>query len=127
MLKALNVIGLYVTDVAASVDFYTSLGFDQGNQDPDFGQVWLGEVRVSFTAQSTAKDKPENFRRDAFGEPKGLGIYLNVEVDDVDRLYDSVLAHGYTPSSEPRNWPWGQREFVLRDPDDYKLVFYQKI
>lgn len=33
---------------------------------------------------------------------------------------------GMKPSSEPRDWPWGRREFVLRDPDGYKLVFFKK-
>ena len=29
-------------------------------------------------------------------------------------------------SSEPEVRPTGNREFVLRDPDGYKLVFFQK-
>lgn len=27
----------------------------------------------------------------------------------------------------PRDWPWGNREFVLKDPDGYKLVFWHEL
>jgi len=47
-------------------------------------------------------------------------------VDDADASYQEVVAKGIKPSSEPRDWPWGNREFVVRDPDGYKLVFFQK-
>lgn len=52
-------------------------------------------------------------------------IYLIV--DDVDETYKELLEKGLKPSSEPRDWPWGNREFVIRDPDGYKLVFYREI
>jgi len=71
------------------------------------------------------EDKPE-FQREAVTEPKGAGLFLYIKVDDVDEFYQGVLAKGLKPSSEPRDWPWGNREFALRDPDGYKLVFFNK-
>jgi uncharacterized glyoxalase superfamily protein PhnB len=59
-------------------------------------------------------------------EPKGTGVYINIEVDNIDNYYNQLKAAGKAPSTEPRDWPWGQREFVICDPDRYKLVFYQK-
>jgi hypothetical protein len=43
------------------------------------------------------------------------------------KLNNQVQEDGITPSTEPKDWPWGQREFVVRDPDRYKPVFYLKL
>ena len=121
---------MYVADLQKSVEFYQRLGFEpvrEGSNNRDVAYVRLDGLSLQFVAQSSAADKPEAFQRDAFGEPKGTGLYMNVEVDDVDQFFQTLKADGVTTSSEPRDWPWGQREFVLRDPDGYKLVFYQII
>jgi len=127
MLKALNLIGLYVKDPGASASFYKRLGFEIVSNDGGVAEVRLGSVRVQFVAQDTAKQQDESFQKDAFGEPKGTGMYINVEVDDIDDFYTQLVEASIKPSTEPRDWPWGHREFVLRDPDRYKLVFYQKL
>lgn len=59
--------------------------------------------------------------------PKGLGIYTYIEVDDVDADFESIKGKGITPRTEPKDWPWGKREFVVKDPDGYKLVFFSPI
>jgi hypothetical protein len=43
------------------------------------------------------------------------------DIDYVDAYYRDLIAKGLKPSSEPRN-----REFVICDPDGYKLVFFNK-
>jgi methylmalonyl-CoA/ethylmalonyl-CoA epimerase len=127
MPKALNLIGLYVKDIEASVSFYKELGFEVVSNDGSVAEVRLKEMRIQFIAQETARDQDESFQKDAFGEPKGTGIYLNVEVDNIDDYYRQLESLGIQPATQPRDWPWGQREFVVRDPDRYKLVFYQRI
>jgi hypothetical protein len=37
-----------------------------------------------------------------------------------------VLAKGMKSLGEPEVRPSGNREFILRDPDGYKLAFFQK-
>jgi hypothetical protein len=37
-----------------------------------------------------------------------------------------VLAHGFTPSTEPRKVRAGRREFILLDPDGNRLAFFAK-
>lgn len=127
MLKALNLIGLYVKDPEASTSFYRRLGFDVVSNDGGVAEVALGGVKVQFISQETAKEQSASFQKDAYGEPKGTGMYINIEVSDIDDYYQQLLEAGFKPSTEPKDWPWGQREFVLRDPDTYKLVFYQKL
>lgn len=70
------------------------------------------------------RDEPE-FAADALGAAKGLGAYLYVRVDDVDATYRRLTEQKLTPSSQPRDWPWGNREFVIKDPDGYKICFWQ--
>lgn len=127
MLKDLNLIGMYVTDVSATSEFYKTIGFEVVSQDDTLGLVELNGFKLQFVAKSTAEDMDESFKEDAFGEPKGTGIYINIEVEDIDKFYDDIINAGINPSTMPRDWPWGNREFVARDPDGYKLVFYQKI
>jgi catechol 2,3-dioxygenase-like lactoylglutathione lyase family enzyme len=131
MLKAVNLIGMYVADPQKSVEFYQQLGFEvvqkEGNDPRQAAYVKLGDFRLKFTAKDTAKDESERYQKEAFGEPKGTGLYINVEVTDIDEFFQSLQSKGTKTSSEPRDWPWGQREFVTRDPDGYKLVFYQVI
>ena|ERR1700693_1934204 len=127
MLKAVNVIGLYVSSTETSVSFYKQIGFRVISDDGIIGRVKLGGLELQFISKDTANELDESFQREAFGEPKGTGLYINIEVDKIDELYKTLLTQGIKPSTEPRDWAWGQREFVLRDPDRYKIVFYQKL
>jgi methylmalonyl-CoA/ethylmalonyl-CoA epimerase len=127
MLKAINVIGMYVSDTMTSVSFYKDLGFEVISDDGIIGRVKLGGFELDFMAKDTAKNLSESFQKDAFGEPKGTGIYINVEVNKIDAYFKQIKELGIEPSTEPKDWPWGQREFVVRDPDRYKIVFYQKL
>ena len=127
MIKAFNLLGLYTKDIEDSVAFYKALGFEVVSNDGSVAEVMLNKMRIQFVAQETARDQDESFQQDAFGEPKGTGVYINIEVDKIDDYYNQLIADGIKASTKPRNWPWGQREFVVRDPDRYKLVFYQKI
>ncbi len=71
------------------------------------------------------EDKPE-FQKEAHLDNKGAGLYLYISVDNVDDFYNDLVAKGFKPKSEPRDWPSGNREFVMRDPDGYKLVFFKR-
>jgi uncharacterized glyoxalase superfamily protein PhnB len=127
MLKAINILGFYVTDINATVDFYEKLGFSTAKHEKTIAEMRLGDMTLQFIDKATAKNQNESFQNDAFGEPKGLGIYINIEVDNVDEYYNSLIEKGLNPSTTPKEWPWGHKEFVIRDLDKYKLVIYQKI
>jgi uncharacterized glyoxalase superfamily protein PhnB len=71
------------------------------------------------------EDKPE-FQKEAKLSDKVAGLYLYISVDNVDDYYNNLVSKGLKPKSEPRDWPWGNREFVIRDPDGYKLVFFKR-
>ena len=127
MLRAVNQIGFYVKDTTATVSFYKKLGFEVVSDDSAVAEVKLGPMTLQFIAQETAKSMDSSFQKDAFGEPKGTGIYINIMVENINEYYKKISEEGIKSSTEPRDWPWGTREFVIRDPDRYKLVFYEKI
>ena len=48
---------------------------------------------------------------------KGEGVYLTIEVEDVDKVYEILRAKHVTFEVELRNEPWGDRHFALVDPN----------
>jgi len=50
-----------------------------------------------------------------------------IYVDNVDALYERVVAAGHQPDSAPENQFWGARTFLLHDLNGFALNFAQKI
>ncbi len=115
----------YVKDLDKTAKFYEDLGFRFGKRETHQLKCYVNWFSVDFI-ETGSEDKAE-FKTEANAEPKGAGIYVYIKVDDVDEFYQGVIKKKMKPSSEPKDWPWGNREFVLRDPDGYKLVFFQKL
>lgn len=46
----------------------------------------------------------------------GQGMYLTLEVDDVDALYHDLKSKGVEIQVELRDEPWGDRHFAIADP-----------
>ena len=57
----------------------------------------------------------------------GQGMYLTVEVDDVDAWYEKIKAKGIAITVELRDEPWGDRHFAIEDPNGIgiDMVRYQ--
>lgn len=124
-LKSVSGFVCYVKDLEKTAKFYKDLGFLQSARDENHASFRLNWFSIDFIAQD--KEAKEEFKKEANAQNKGAGIFINISVENVDAFYKGVINRGLKPSSEPRDWPWGNREFVLRDPDGYKLVFFQKI
>ncbi len=58
---------------------------------------------------------------------RGEGVYLTVEVEDVDALYRELTGKGVEVLIELRDEPWGDRHFAIRDPNGIgiDIVRYQ--
>jgi len=124
-LKSVSGIVCYIKDIDKTAEFYKQLGFIIDKHEPDYLSIRSNWFWIDFHPQDK-EDKPD-FQKEANLENKGAGLFLYLSVDDVDEFYQGVLGKGLKPSSEPRDWPWGNREFVIRDPDGYKLVFFKKL
>ncbi len=125
-MKMKSVAGMvfYAKDIEKTAAFYDALGFTFVKRDPDHISIRLNWFWMDFHSQDK-EDKPE-FIKEATAEHKGAGEYLYISVDDVDEFYKGLVEKGLKPSTEPRDWPWGNREFVIRDPDGYKLVIFKR-
>ena len=124
-MKSVAGIVCYVKNVSKTTEFYEALGFQFDKHEPNHISVRLNWFWIDFHPQDK-EDKPE-FQKEANLTNKGAGLFLYISVEDVDEFYQGLISKGLKPSSKPRDWPWGNREFVIRDPDGYKLVFFTKI
>lgn len=50
-------------------------------------------------------------------EYQGLGLYLTIEVEDVDKLYHDIKKKGIEIKIDIRDEPWGDRHFAIEDPN----------
>lgn len=123
-MKSVSGITCYAKDLAKTVTFYEALGFLFRKKEATHATAYLNWFWIDFV--SIGLEDKAAFLEEAKSKNKGAGLYINISVDEIDELYSELVAKGLKPSGEPKDWPWGNREFVLRDPDGYKLVFFQK-
>jgi catechol 2,3-dioxygenase-like lactoylglutathione lyase family enzyme len=123
-LNSISGITCYVKDLSHTSDFYEEVGFRRGKEEPDRVTFYVNWFFVTFIAQDREDDA--ELRKEAELPTKGSGLFLYIKVDDVEDFHNAVVSKGMKPASEPQLRPSGNREFVLRDPDGYKLVFFQK-
>jgi catechol 2,3-dioxygenase-like lactoylglutathione lyase family enzyme len=114
----------YVEDLARTAEFYEAIGFRAGKQEPDRLTYYVNWFFVTFISQDGEED-PES-KSEAELPNKGSGLSIHVKVDDLDACHEGAVSKGLKPASKPRVRHGGGREFVLRDPDGYKLVFFEK-
>ncbi|MEK7152765.1 MAG: VOC family protein [Patescibacteria group bacterium] len=122
-MNSISGVTCYVKDVKKTADFYETLGFRIGKQGPDHVTCYVNWFWVDCIAIDAADGER---KQEAQAPNKGSGVYLYIKVDNIDEFYEDVVTHAMKPLSEPEKRPSGNREFVLRDPDGYKLVFFEK-
>lgn len=47
----------------------------------------------------------------------GTGMFLTIEVDDVDKMYGKLKQTGAEIKIDIRDEPWGDRHFAVQDPN----------
>ena len=56
---------------------------------------------------------------------KGQGMYLTIEVDNVDNIYHNLKSKGIDIKIELRDEPWGDRHFAIEDPNGVGIDIVQ--
>ncbi len=103
---------LHVPDVLATAAFYRdALGFTWDFGDEAYAVVWRDNSAIHFV-------------RD---ERKPSGVHLFQWVKDVDAYRSEVARRGAEVSTEPKDQPYGIREFGVRDINGVEIVFGQDI
>ncbi len=114
---------LWVQENRLSEKFYKKLGFIVTQSTDGHSVVSLN----GFDLQLVNMRDDDTFNKDSLAGDKGKGVYIYINVPDVDEFYSRLLKGGIKPTTQPRDWDWGNREFIVKDPDGYKLCFWQKI
>ena len=109
--ETISAVTLGVTDMTRSVAFYSALGFRvrYGGPDATFTSFELHDGYLNLGV----RDEPVD---------PGWGRIV-LYVGDVDAVYARVIEVGLEPAAAPRDAPWGERFFHIRDPDGHELSF----
>ena len=113
--NSISGITCHVEDLGRAAEFYETIGFRRGKEESDRVTFYVNWFFVTLVSQDQAE----------VGS-KGAGLFLYIKVDDVEGFHKAVLSKGLEPAGDPERQPSGNREFVIRDPDGYSLVFFQE-
>ncbi len=115
-------------DVEASVRFYTEkLGFDlvrlereaiSGREGATFAVVGVGSAVMMLAHERLYVGGGESVIA-----RRGVGIDTRIVVDDVDAVYGRATDSDVTIVHGIGNRPYGLRDFIIRDPDGFRLRF----
>jgi Uncharacterized protein conserved in bacteria len=71
-----------------------------------------GGSEISFLLPNHPSQQPLFHK--AFG---GQGMYLTIEVDDIDSIYKKIKETDISIKIDIRDEPWGDRHFAIEDPN----------
>ena len=101
-----------VNDVDASIRFYVDvLGFSEQFK---FGN-YAGVEREGCLIHLSQIGNPNT------AAPGCGAVYIFC--DDVDAIHQQIVQRGASVEGEPKDYPYGMRDFVACDPDGNKLSF----
>ena len=107
--------GVITAKLAESKEFYTTvLGFGVTFENEFYLLLHTPghEAEISFLLPGHPSQQP------LFRQPfQGQGMYLTIEVDDVDKLYEDLKKKGVPIRIDIRDEPWGDRHFAIQDPN----------
>jgi len=107
--------GIITTKLAESKAFYANhLGFGVTFENDFYLLMHTPnhEAEISFLVPNHPS------QQSLFHKPfLGQGMYLTIEVDDVDQIYSDLKKKGVEIKVDIRNEPWGDRHFAIEDPN----------
>lgn len=111
------------TDLQRSIAFYRDvLGFVVGDEWRADGVLQGCEMRAGTVLFMLSQDDFAKGR----DRQKGIGSRLHCSTaQDIDRLAAEIKARGGSLDQDPADMPWGQRVFMITDPDGFKLTIAQ--
>lgn len=107
--------GIITNKLAETKAFYTKiLGFGVTFENEFYLLLHTPkhEAQISFLLPEHSSQQP------LFHKPyQGQGMYLTIEVDDVDKIYNDLKKKDVEIKIDIRNEPWGDRHFAIQDPN----------
>jgi lactoylglutathione lyase len=111
---------LTVNDLPKSLGFYRDvLGFTEGERWEHGGVLQGVELVAGGVSFMLSQDDWKKGRDRVKGQ--GFRIYCST-AQDVDALAKRIKARGGTLAEEPKDQPWGTRDFAVTDPDGFTIT-----
>lgn len=107
--------GIVTSKITETKTFYTNiLGFGVTFENEFYLLLHTPnkEAELSFLLPDHPSQQP--LFQKAFN---GQGMYLTIEVDNVDKIYNAIKKKGVEIKIELRDEPWGDRHFAIQDPN----------
>lgn len=112
-------IGLVVSDMAASLAFYRRLGLDipaDSDGQPHVEAALPGGLRIAWDTEETILSFDPTWTR-PIGDSRRELAFLCDSPAEVDALYAELTGAGYEGHLPPWDAFWGQRYAMVFDPD----------
>ncbi len=119
MTPTFSVIGVVVSDMATSLDFYRRLGLDlppDADDQPHVEANLPGGLRLAWDTEATIRSFDESWTPPSGGHRIGLA-FACTSPTDVDATHRALVESGSPSHLEPWDAFWGQRYAVVVDPD----------
>ena len=120
----------FVRDVDASVAFYVdALGFTllRADAGADGRRTFAVVVRDAAEFMLAHEALLGTATREALPYPRAAGVDIRLMIDDVDAMYARVVAAGARIVLPVKDQPYGLRDFIVADPDGFRIRFAQRI
>ena len=123
---------LSVTNLKESLKFYQTVGFkiEYERVENKFAFLSLGEIQ--FMLQEISLEDKWNVAPLEY--PFGNGVNFQLEVENVDKIYNLLKENNYKIAFEmEENWYrqdnklLGNKEFLVQDPDGYLIRFSEDL
>jgi catechol 2,3-dioxygenase-like lactoylglutathione lyase family enzyme len=117
--------GIVTNKLQESRDFYTRvLGFGITFENDFYLLMHTPGKQAEISFLLPNHDSQDPFFHQPF---RGKGVYLTIELDDVDSVYHDLQSKGIEIKVELRDEPWGDRHFAIEDPNGVMIdiVRYQ--
>lgn len=123
---------LSVTNLENSIKFYKTIGFKIEYERPENKFVFLSLGKIQFMLQEISDNDKWDVAPLTY--PFGNGINFQLEVENVDKIYNLLKENNYKITFEiEENWYrqddklLGNKEFLVQDPDGYLIRFSEDL
>ncbi len=113
----------FATDVlSASREFFVGLGFEVAHAGCGFVHlVWPDDPGLQIGFMQRGLDGQPSVYQTRF---RGGGVFLGLEVEDVDVVFEKLRARGHRIVVPLTSEPWGRRHFGILDPNGIPIDIY---
>jgi catechol 2,3-dioxygenase-like lactoylglutathione lyase family enzyme len=122
-----GVIGVVVSDMAASLAFYRRLGLDipaDGDGAPHVQVELPGGVSLAFDTEETITSFDGSWKPPSGGGHRIALAFACADPAEVDATYAMLTGSGSASHLEPWDAFWGQRYAIVLDPDHNHIELY---